>query len=51
MKHVRAGEVDTPDEVAKALNGIIDNMNQVEGKVVQLAAPKPKKEKKGGKDA
>lgn len=47
MKHVRSGEVDTPDEVARALNRIIDNVNQVEAKVVQLAIPKPEKKKKG----
>lgn len=47
MKHVRIGEVDTPEEVAKALNRIIDNANLTEAKVEQLAAPKAKKDKKG----
>lgn len=52
MKHVRSGEVDTPDEVAIALNRIIDNANLTEAKVEQLATPKPKKKKKkGAKDA
>jgi len=48
MKHVRAGEVDTPEEVAKALNKLIDNVNLMEAKVEQLAAPK--KAKKGSKN-
>ncbi len=52
MKHVRIGEVDTPEEVAQALNKIIDNANLTEAKVEQLAMPKAKKKKKkGAKDA
>ncbi len=55
MKHVRIGEVDTPEEVARELNKVIDNLNQVEAKVLQLAGPKAKKketkEQKGAKDA
>lgn len=54
MKRVRSGEVDTPDEVAVALNRVIDNVNQIEAKVEQLAvkpAAKPAKKKKGDKDA
>ena len=53
MKRVRSGEVDTPEEVAMALNRIIDNVNQTEAKVEQLAAKtaKPAKKKKGDKDA
>lgn len=27
MEHVRIGEVDTPEEIAKALNKIIDKLN------------------------
>lgn len=56
-RHVRSGEVDTPDEVAKELNAIIDNVNQIEAKVEQLtkqgeAKPEPKKkDKKGAKNA
>ncbi len=49
IKHVRSGEVDTPDEVAKVLNGLIDNINLTEAKVVQMATPK--KSKKGAKNA
>ena len=33
LKHVRIGEVDTPEEVARELNKIIDNVNQIEAKV------------------
>lgn len=55
LKHVRSGEVDTPDEVAKVLNRLIDNMNLTEAKVEQIAVPKKKTdkkvEKKGAKDA
>jgi hypothetical protein len=50
MKQVRSGEVDTPEEVAKALNRIIDNVNLTEAKVEQLATPKAKKAKKGPKN-
>ena len=45
MKHVRIGEVDTPEEVAIAINELIDNVNLIEAKVMQLATPKPKKKK------
>ena len=48
MKHVRLGEVDTPEEVAKAINGLIDNVNQMEAKIEQLASVK--KTKKGAKN-
>ena len=57
MRRVRAYEVNTPDEVANELNKIIDNMELVEAKVVQLAQPKPKPKdkkkdkKKGDKNA
>ena len=54
MKHVRTGEVDTPEEVAKALNKIIDNANQTEAKLEQLIAKSDKKkksDKKGTKNA
>ena len=52
IKHVRIGEVDTSEEVAKALNKIIDNLNLIEAKVEQLVAPKKvKKDKKGAKNA
>ena len=52
-RHVRSGEVDTPDEVAKEMNAIIDNMNQMEAKLEQLekAMTKPAKKKKGDKTA
>lgn len=40
MKHVRSGEVDTPEEIAKALNRIIDNVNQTEAKVEQFTGSK-----------
>lgn len=30
MNRVRSGEVDTPDEVAKAINKIIDHINEVD---------------------
>lgn len=57
MKRVRSGEVDTPDEIAVAMNRIIDNVNQTAGKVEQLESciqsltPTPAKKKKGDKDA
>ena len=53
IKHVRIGEVDTPTEVAKALNKIIDNLNLLEVKLEQLiaSAKKVKETKKGNKDA
>ena len=55
IKHVRIGEVDTSEEIAKALNIIIDNVNLIEAKVEQLAAPKKvknvKNNKKGAKNA
>jgi len=52
MKHVRSGEVDTPEEVAKALNGLIDNINLMEAKIEQLVSEnKTNKTKKGAKDA
>ena len=52
-RHVRSGDVDTPDEVAKVMNAIIDNVNQIEAKVEQLGKvePTPAKKKKGAKDA
>lgn len=50
LKHIRSGEVDTPDEVATVLNRLIDNMNLTEAKVEQMAKPKKKKEK-GAKNA
>ncbi|HEB26431.1 MAG TPA: hypothetical protein ENI05_01465 [Porticoccus sp.] len=40
MKHVRSGEVDTSEEVALALNRIIDNVNLTEAKVEQLTLGK-----------
>lgn len=40
IKHVRSGEVDTPEEIAKALNRIIDNVNLTEAKVELMAKPK-----------
>jgi hypothetical protein len=42
IKHVRSDEVDTSDEIAKALNKIIDNVNLIEAKVEQMAGPKKK---------
>lgn len=58
IRHIRSGEVDTPEEVAKALNRVIDNVNQTEIKLEQLLAAKPtksdkkkKSDKKGAKDA
>jgi hypothetical protein len=36
MKHVRTGEVDTPEEVAREMNRVIDNVNQNEAKVCQI---------------
>ncbi len=36
MENVRFTDVDTPDEVCKTLNRFIDNLNQVEGKVLQI---------------
>ena len=54
IKHVRIGEVDTSEEIAKALNTIIDNVNLTEAKVEQLASPKKvkkvKKVKKGAEN-
>jgi len=51
IKHVRSGEVDTPEEVAKAINRLIDNMNQMEAKIEQLVSEKKTKtSKKGAKN-
>lgn len=36
MENVRFSDVDTPDEVCKTINRVVDNLNQVEGKVLQM---------------
>ncbi|KKM72966.1 hypothetical protein LCGC14_1415220 [marine sediment metagenome] len=38
MKHVRIGEVDTPEEVAREINKVIDSLNHAEAKLEQLAS-------------
>ena len=38
MEHARFSDVDTSDEVCKQFNKVIDNLNQVEGKVCQMAS-------------
>lgn len=38
MKNVTGQETDTSDEVNKVLNRLIDNQNQIEAKVEQMAA-------------
>lgn len=57
MDRVRRTDVDSTDEQAKVFNRIIDNLNQLEGKVLQmLSIKKPMekpvaKKKKGAKNA
>ena len=48
LKNLTLSETDTFEEVNKALNDLIDNLNLVEGKVLALDSNKSKKEKKKG---
>ena len=48
MEHVRDTDVNSTAEVAKTSNRVIDNMNRIEGMVLELI-PRPKSKKKGGK--
>ncbi len=38
MENVRGTDVDNINEVAKVINRVIDNQNQIEGKLLQLIA-------------
>ena len=53
MERIRRNQFDTLDEQVKVVNKVIDNQNQIEGKLLQIiaAAGKPKKAKKGDKNA
>lgn len=53
MERVRITEVDSSPEVAKVINMVIDNLNQVEAKVLQLIAADRRKAttKKGVRNA
>lgn len=48
LKNLTGSETDTFDEVNKALNRIIDNLNLIETEVL-ASKKKKKKKKKGGK--
>ena len=57
METVKFTDVDSPDEVAKTFNRVIDNQKLMEAKIEQLASdvadltPKKKKKKGGKQDA
>ena len=52
MENVNFSDINTDDEKVKVFNRIIDNQNQIEGKLLQLIADaksEEKPKKKGGK--
>ena len=52
MENVNFSDINTDDEKVKVFNRIIDNQNQIEGKLLQLIAnakSEEKLKKKGGK--
>lgn len=38
MENITFSQADTTDEIVKVLNKIIDNQNQIEGKLLQIIA-------------
>ena len=43
MERVRSTEVDSQEEITNVFNRVIDNLNQIEGKLLQVIANSPKK--------
>jgi signal recognition particle receptor subunit beta len=39
LNKIRSGEVDTPEEVAKAMNVIIGKVNEIEGAIIEPSKP------------
>ncbi|MHC4322711.1 MAG: hypothetical protein ACYSUX_00395 [Planctomycetota bacterium] len=49
MEHVRLSDINTDEEKVRVLNGIIDNLNMVEGKLLTMISSKENSKRKDKK--